>query len=229
MGLGHENVKLKLIALTNKVKYRDLMAGPVCDAYNFDCMLHICQKRPGVKGVQKVWNENYIELTEDNVDFKQRDVEGSRGSLKIHIQDFEVFLQSLFSDIRNLILHHFIADSQKNCLSHCKDNLTSETAIVLMDFAENYLFVIQRSVQSFYCNNIHATIHPFIIYCKDSLNENIKIQQKSYVISDTKDHMAFAVQVFQEKLIESVKIDLPWIRNLFIFRIKHQHRTKTNT
>ena len=43
-----------------------------------------------------------------------------------------------------------------------KDNLDGCSAIVLVDFAENYSFVVQDEVQGFQWNNLQATLHPIV-------------------------------------------------------------------
>ena len=41
-----------------------------------------------------------------------------------------------------------------------------------MDFAENYSFIIQDTIQGFYWQNGQATLHPFAVYYRDlSTNE----------------------------------------------------------
>ena len=43
-----------------------------------------------------------------------------------------------------------------------KDNLDGCSAIVLVDFAKNYSFVVQDEVQGFRWNNLQATLHPIV-------------------------------------------------------------------
>lgn len=60
--------------------------------------------------------------------------------------------------------HHFIAKAQATYLKQQKENLDDETAIVLMDFAENFSFVVQDEVQGFHWDHSQATLHPFAVY-----------------------------------------------------------------
>uniref|UniRef100_A0A0L8HAT8 Uncharacterized protein n=1 Tax=Octopus bimaculoides TaxID=37653 RepID=A0A0L8HAT8_OCTBM len=66
-------------------------------------------------------------------------------------------------------MHHFVAKAQSSFFSHQKDNLTPHQAIVLLDFVENYSFIVRDKVQGFHWNNAKATIHPFVIYYKTKL------------------------------------------------------------
>lgn len=74
---------------------------------------------------------------------------------------------------------------------------------VQCDFAENYTFVLQNEAQSYHWNKDQATIHPFVVYFKNDLNELCHL---SYVIiSNSLKHNVFAVHVFISKLITFLK------------------------
>lgn len=141
--------------------------GGVYDIDKFDCMLHKCDDCPMIEGIRKVWDSSDIELASERISFQRWDSDGSRASFITHLESSQSFLDNLFQDILNLTSHHFIADSQKNYIIHCKNELAEDTAIVLQDFAKNYSFIIQRSVRAYYYNNSQATFHPFALYYKD--------------------------------------------------------------
>lgn len=217
--LEHENVRLKLNALTNKIKYKDLFEGAVCSSFNVKCMLHECTNCQGKEGIKATFAKYNINITKDSVTFKQWKSEASRALICSCTQNLQDFMTSLIDDVWNLTKHHFIANTQKNFLTYCKNQLQNDTCIILMDFAENYSFVIQRSVQAYYYNNVQATIHPFVVYyIEPEDNGNNKLQQISFcVISDTKDHQAYTVNIFQEKLLEIIKGKFPWISSVIYF------------
>ena len=83
--------------------------------------------------------------------------------LTTSVQDF---IQTACSSIDSLRQHHFIAKAQSRYLSELKETLSEDEAIVMLDFAENYSFVVQDEVQGFHWNNVQATLHPFVIYYK---------------------------------------------------------------
>ena len=60
------------------------------------------------------------------------------------------FTEVLVDNLQKLRPHHFIAKAQAACLKQQKENLDDETAVVLMDFAENFSFVVQDEVQGFH-------------------------------------------------------------------------------
>ena len=54
------------------------------------------------------------------------------------------------SKLDKLTAHSFIAKSQEQYLSNRKDSIHLNTAIVLVDFSENYFFAVQDEVQGFH-------------------------------------------------------------------------------
>ena len=61
-------------------------------------------------------------------------------------------------------MNHFISKAQSALLKSTRETLMPGTAIILMDFAENYSFVVQDAVQGHHWNNSQATLHPFAVY-----------------------------------------------------------------
>ena len=41
---------------------------------------------------------------------------------------------------------------------------TSNEAVIVLDFAENYAFIVQDAAQGFHWNNSQVTIHPVVVY-----------------------------------------------------------------
>lgn len=86
--------------------------------------------------------------------------------------------------------------------------------IVLLDFAQNYTFIIQDEIQSRHWVNDQATLHPFVFYFR----KNKKLEAKSFcVLSDSKEHSASAVHAFQTKVIEEMKLLFPHIKHFHYF------------
>ena len=112
-------------------------------------------------------------------------------------------------------------------MKNCKNKLTSYTAIVLKDFSENYLFLIQRSVQAFYYDNTQATVHPFAVYYK-SVDDEKKLLEKHYcVIGDNKEYIAYSVHAIQEEFIDASEADSLWIKDFIV--INNYRLIKKNT
>ena len=94
-----------------------------------------------------------------------------------------------------LTQHHFIANNQWIFKSE-----KGLQPFLILDFAENYSFIVQDCVQSYYWNNAQATIHPFVLYY---LNPETK-EISSAMFSCISDHMTRStktVYVFLKTLI----------------------------
>ena len=70
---------------------------------------------------------------------------------------------------------------------------------LLLDFAENYSFVVQDAVQGFHWGNSQATLHPFVAYFRSS-NEDLK-DTSICVISNCWKHDQIAEHCFLTKVI----------------------------
>ena len=75
-------------------------------------------------------------------------------------------------------------------------NLGNSTVnkIILLDFVENYLLVIQDAVQSFHWENSQAMLHPPVVYhaSPNSIIEYLSV----CVVSDHQSHNQSAVHAF---------------------------------
>lgn len=60
--------------------------------------------------------------------------------------------------------HHFIYKHQEQHVMAEKENLLANKCIVILDFAENYTFIVQDTMQSFNWNNAQATLQSFAVY-----------------------------------------------------------------
>ena len=109
--------------------------------------------------------------------------------------------------INALTSHSFIAKAQAAYLSQQKESLTRGTAVVLLDFAENYSFVVQDAVQGYYWDNSQATLHPLVAYYR---KEDGNLGTISFcVVSDCLKHDATAVYAFISVIIAHLKKLIP--------------------
>ena len=65
----------------------------------------------------------------------------------------EEFVKEMCNKFNKLRAHHFIAKAQSAYLSELKEKLSSNQAIILLDFTENYSFIGQGSAQGSHWNN----------------------------------------------------------------------------
>ena len=103
-------------------------------------------------------------------------------------------LEEIVLQINALTSHSFITKAQTAYLSQQKESLTGGTAVVLLDFAENYSFVVQDAVQGYYWDNSQATLHPLVAYYQ---KEDGNLGMINFcVVSDCLKHEATAVYAF---------------------------------
>ena len=82
----------------------------------------------------------------------------------------EEFVDEICKQAKFLCEHHYIRSSPATYLEHCKSTLPEENALILLDFAENYSFIIQDVFQDCHWINSQATLHLVIIYEKNREN-----------------------------------------------------------
>lgn len=98
-----------------------------------------------------------------------------------------------------------------------KTALTPAEAIVIMDFSENYSFLIQSAPQSIYWDNSQATVHPIVVYSRSTDSSDEPHVQSYVVISDCLDHTTAAVSTFQQVLMDQLKVDMPLVEHVHYF------------
>ena len=69
--------------------------------------------------------------------------------------------------------HQFITKAQSRHLSNLKENIPKSTGILLLDFAENYSFIVQDAVQVLHWDNNQAILHRFALYYM--VNDNLYV------------------------------------------------------
>ena len=110
---------------------------------------------------------------------------------------------------------HFTAKNQNQYLKGLKASLKPNECIIILDFAENFSFVVQDAAQAFHWNNTQATIHLVVVY--HMLNNGDLCHRAFACISDHMTHDTVAV-VFVEKLLNDyVKLYLPQLQKIHYF------------
>ena len=75
------------------------------------------------------------------------------------------FIDHLATTIDDMTIHSFVSKSQSRYLMNQKENLDSNTCIIMLDFAENYQYVLQNEIQSFHWNiqSMHHSTSCYIL------------------------------------------------------------------
>lgn len=209
----HQNVKLmlescKIERLTRAASihienYQSCLALGICNPPNISCYFSNCQECPGYGSLRELLQETFENNSTENITYNQW-TSTDRSHLETIIQSTDDFIDSFIERLPILLRHNFVADQQKTYLRELKNNIKFGDVIVIMDFSENYSFVVQDKVQAYHWTNSQATIHPFAVYYR--IREKSELQFTNFiVISDVLRHDTIAVRVFQRHLINFLK------------------------
>lgn len=234
--LQHENMKLLIDAVDFKslTKHRqtqvkdlqDLTSLSLCSNPKVECHMGECISCPKVKVVKEyistLFDENcIIEVRYDR--WNQTD----RCKLETLITDADEYINAVCERLPKFNKHNIIAKEQSAFVRQLKGNLKSDEVVLSMDFAENYAFLLQDSVQSFHWNNDQATVFTSVAYYL----EDGELKHKSFgIISDNLNHDTIAVCNYQKILIGCLKkIKSNMKKNYYITDGAAQHfKNKSN-
>lgn len=226
----HQNVKLMMAgANLNKVlllgsdqplkTYKECLPKIMCSPPNQSCFLNDCDYCPDVNIFRDALLTALEEDMVESVTYKQW-ISVDRCTFETLTKPTEEFVQEFSKQLVNLKRHDFVAKQQSSFYSEKKSALSKDEVIVQCDFSENYSFVLQDEAQSFHWNNSMATVHPCVVYYKETNENNTNVlTHKSFVfISDCLTHNTVLVHVFQKKLIDVIKKDfMPNLKKIYYF------------
>ena len=86
----------------------------------------------------------------------------------------------------------------------------------VLDFAENYSFIVQDAMQGFHWNSSQTTIHPFVIYYVNS-EKSSQNRLDIACISDHLQHHTVVAYSFQKVVLEYLKVKLPMLKKMIYF------------
>lgn len=202
----HQNVKLMLHALSIQETASALMAMTVCSLENQDCMLNACSQCPGLAPLKNFLRNHTPEC--DEIRYKQW-VRADKCLLMTVVSIPSELLDELVERLEKLKRHHYVSKLQSNYLRSLKATLAPTEAIVLMDFAENYNFIVQDASQSYHWNASQATIHPIVVYFRSDDHEpgSNSCSCVSYiVVTDALKHDNAAVHAFQRHFLHEIRL-----------------------
>lgn len=139
-----------------------------------------------------------------------------RTTLQDHIASPREFIQILADKIDKLAVHHYIAKHQSQYLKTLKNNLTPQECIMILDFSENYSFLVQDCAQGYHWDNTQCTLHPFSIYIRQN-SESETVCIPLCIISDCLKHDTVAVHTFIRKVIPYIQELQPSISKITYF------------
>ena len=93
-------------------------------------------------------------------------------------------------------------------------NLDITRCIVLLDFAENYQFIVQDAIQGFHWNKHSSTIHPVVVYYKD--DSSLKSLSFCFIYDDM-EHDTCSFHQVQKKVLSCIKRKFPNLQQVEYF------------
>ena len=192
--------------------YKDMMSLMVCDTDKLECMVHRCENCPTSSSLRQHITAKFEEYEiEEDIEFSQWE-STDRTTLRTYTSTVEDFIDLLVDSIDSLTTHSYIAKSQAQYLKRRKDELDGETCLLLLDFAENYHYIVQDEVQGYHWNKEQCTLHPVVLYYKNS--DNILCHKCLCIISDDLTHDTSFVHQLQILVCDYIKENLPQINRL---------------
>lgn len=129
-------------------------------------------------------------------------------------EEVDNFIDRFNHQLGKFIIHHFKVEKQKQFIELKKITLKpGEEILCQMDFAEKYTCFIQNAPQSCYWDQKQVTIHPFVIFKRNSDNSKTEISN-IIVISNVKKQNTTTVHAFQEKLMPILTEKIPNLKKI---------------
>ncbi|KAK3912458.1 ARL14 effector protein [Frankliniella fusca] len=206
----HENPKLMFngahlnqISDLNSKSPTDCIKFFVCTKPTTECYFRTCSKCPDKMKFVKLIQEYFDSEMVEEVTYNQWE-STDRGNIITRISSIEDFIEDFVNLMEDLITHHYIYKEQSAFFNERLNDLQDGEVVIVGDFAENYTFLVNDSIQAMYFKQKQATLHPFSVSYWDSQLE--EKQHLSYaVISDHMEHSTVAFYSFQKKLLEDLK------------------------
>ena len=120
-----------------------------CNIENRNCMLRSCELCPSLDILESyLINLFRSNDYDENSLVKYREwLQTDRTDLHMHNIELLEFINILMNKLDKIKAHYFIIKSQSSYLKSIKDNLDEKTAIVLLEYSENYSFIYQDAIQ----------------------------------------------------------------------------------
>ena len=211
----HQNTKLLVEAIHSPDTYKDLLAKLVCSTENKKCMLGRCDNCPDKEELSNHLHNFFGDYAEDfQITYTQWDTT-VKATLSTRMVDVPSFIEILITSLEELKPHSFISREQARYLNELKENRAESSVILLVDFAENYSFVVHDEVQSFHWNNMQCSLHPVVIYYR----KDAALHHLSYtVISDDTTHDVNFVYKVIQVIISDIKQRLNNLNFVYFFK-----------
>ena len=175
-------------------------------------------------------SDHFVELTANHEDHQIKNSLWERVKKKIpgkppklftvtELVTRETLLKLLISLLKTSLVnfsgHLFRAKWQQSYLKRRKHQMPLQSAVLLIDYAENYNCISQDEVQSAHWSNTSITIHPVMVFVNDTdLPGVFKKKESNIFISDDVKHDADGVAHFMTITYQYLKQKYPHLKHL---------------
>lgn len=204
----HENVSLLLHACSIEESYKELIEKLVCSVENKDCMLRHCPNCPSSANLRQFIKDKFEDWDPDEEVTYSSWVSTDRTQQVQSTVTLEEYLDVLIERLEKLIPHSFITKAQARYLKELKSNMNADEAVVLVDFSENYSFVIQNEAQGYHWTNSSCSLHAVVIYTRNTDTGDLLVTNMCIVSDDLEHDVAF-VHKTQKYVSEFLKNSCP--------------------
>lgn len=212
----HQNVELLLDAAPINETYKDLMKLLVCSMEKKECMLRRCSNCPDSEILRSFLIEKFEDwCLDDEIEYSSW-TSVDRTQQLIHRTTLDEYLNTLVASIEKLIPHSFIAKSQSKFLKDKKANLQKDEAIVLLDFSQNFSYVIQNEIQSNYWSRDYCSLHTVVIYTHGTTPDKPTITSLCVCSDDLHHDVAFVYET-QKFITDTLKEKFPDVKDIMYF------------
>ena len=201
--------------------YHQLLELIVCSRDRKECIIHRCPNCSGIEPLKNYLREQLKMRSNDQDESDADTSEEDSTFTEEEEEDYEItlcqwtstdraelikqsapvleFVDLVAEKLDKITVHSFIARTQGKYLKQCKENLKEDEVIVLVDFAENYKFLVQDEIQGYHWNKSQCTLHPAVMYTKEDG------QLKDHSICFTSDDLNHFVDMVYQILKETTK------------------------
>ena len=189
--------KLNPLLTVPMTTVEELAESTVCgeNLFNRACVDAKCDSCGHSKVIEGWKTELKERLNEEITWFEWKQV----GKSKDKIQEkgtVEMLIQALEKDLKGLASHVKTAKWQRTQYNQLRDNIPEGSAVVTIDFAENYLCVHQNEIQSAHWNYKQVSVHPCVLQYKQ--DQKAITEYKVFLSDDLNHDAAFAKHAMQK-------------------------------
>lgn len=213
------NLKLKLDAVNikryfNLQKFSHCTRLILCENASQDCYNLKCSKCPGMSHFLSSLSSILESESVEDVLYKEWD-STDRTEFVTKLESLESFILKLERDLKCYLPHKFVKDQQSKFYQTKKANLKVGELLIVEDFSQNYSFLVQDAVQSYYWTNNQSTVYPMVGYY---IGTDGELRHLCFVvISECLHHDATAVHVYDKLAMKFFKEKLTDINMVYHF------------